>query len=169
METFSFDHNPSKTPDYTKQEHLRAKGNLSYLGFIALVKKLWEGGHPDIPIVPQQGKNYAQYPCIVFALEDRQTDTNEPKFKHREEIIEEDGTAYIIHGQRFVNIVSFTVITKNDPNSANAIIETFEDFIIEYTYLIKKFGAADFRYARRLSDRETKKFTKSLRPLVHHS
>jgi len=40
------------------------------------------------------------------------------------------------------------------PEVAEKIIETFEDFMLEYTPVFKRLGASELVYARRLSDSE---------------
>ena len=132
---------------------LRARGNLTYLEFIALVKMLWEEGHPDIPIVPNKGKNFAHYPCIVYGLEIRTPLQEERKPRYRGKF-EHDDRTYIQHGQRFVNMVSFSVRTENEPELADEVIELFELFMMEWTPVFKELGASDFMYNRRLSDDE---------------
>jgi hypothetical protein len=144
---------------------LQAAGNLSYLEFIAVVKLLWENIHPDIPIKPNHGVSYASFPAIIYGLEIRKPHTVEPKPRSRQ-VVEND---YMIFGQRFQNVVSFSVITKADKASsesnlgdgryvgaevADALAEVFEDFMLEYTPVFKRLGASELVYARRLADAE---------------
>lgn len=140
---------------------LQAAGNLTYIEFISVVKLLWENLHPDIPIVPTQPAQYAVYPCIVYGLELRKAHTVEPKPRSRQ-VVEKDK---MIFGQRFQNVVSFTVVTKMMGSSdnvsrydgaevADSLIEIFEDFMLEYTPVFKRLGASEFIYARRLADAE---------------
>lgn len=133
-------------------DRLRAQGNLTYLEFIALVKELWERAHPDIPIHPTRGKQFAVYPCIVYGLESRSTATNESKARHREFKEDENNNVYRIKGQRFLNLVSFTAVTRNEPELAENIMETFELFMGEITPVIKLLGVSELIYGRRLSD-----------------
>jgi hypothetical protein len=175
-------------------------GNLSYLEFIALVKKVWEESYPTIPILPS-GVNrettalysdsgastsavkevssapssstsglsaLEEFPAIiVYSLELRKTHTTEPKPRHRQNVLSNTVT---IFGQKFQNIVSFSVLTKvgtfqnNDTTTtrddldasvlADQIMEAFEDFMLEYTPIFKAAGAAELIYSRRLSDSE---------------
>jgi hypothetical protein len=60
----------------------------------------------------------------------------------------------LIYGQIFQNIIRFSVITKNDPQLAEAIIENFEDFMDTYTPVFKRLGLSEFLYARREPDDE---------------
>ena len=140
---------------------LQAAGNLTYLEFISVVKMLWENLHPDIPIVPTQAAQYSSYPCIVYGLELRKSHTTEPKPRNRQT----SDNNYMVFGQRFQNIVSFTVTTKMmggaDKNNryagaevADSLAEIFEDFMLEYTPVFKRLGASEFVYARRLADSE---------------
>lgn len=147
---------PPNQPNLSPTAHrptLRAEGNLSYLDFISIVGQLWEQGHPDIPFIPTQGKNFAKTPAIVYGLEVRTTHTAEPKFKFREQINDGDDS-YIIAAQRFDNIVTFTAVTTNDPTQCEVLIEAFEDFMIEHTPIFKKLGLSEIVYSRRFADRE---------------
>ena len=87
---------------------LQAAGNLTYIEFIAVVKLLWENIHPDIPIVPTQPAQYSVYPCVVYGLELRKAYTTEPKPRNR--VVQDNSV--MVYGQRFQNVVSFTVCTK---------------------------------------------------------
>ena len=145
-------------------EPLQASGNLSYLEFIAVVKSLWENAYPDIKIKPTQSGTYADYPVIVYGLELRKAHTSEPKPRTRTTQTNKD---VVVFGQRFQNIVSFTVITEanggakqgsaarySGPEVADNIMEIFEDFMLEHTPVFKRLGASEFVYSRRLSDSE---------------
>lgn len=143
---------------------LQAAGNLTYLEFISIVKLLWENIHPDIPVVPTQPLAYAVYPCIVYGLELRKSHTTEPKPRSRN-VVERD---HMVYGQRFQNIVSFTITNKISGGAdsdnrysggevADAIAESFEDFMLEYTPVFKRLGASELVYARRLADSEENK------------
>jgi hypothetical protein len=145
-------------------EPLQASGNLSYLEFIAVVKSLWENAYPDIKIKPTQSGSYADYPVIVYGLELRKAHTSEPKPRTRTTQTNKD---VVVFGQRFQNIVSFTVITESNagakqgsaarysgPEVADNIMEIFEDFMLEHTPVFKRLGASEFVYSRRLSDSE---------------
>jgi hypothetical protein len=142
---------------------LQASGNLSYLEFIAVVKALWENAYPDIKLQPTSGGQYSEYPTIVYGLEIRKTHSNEPKPRTRNTQNIKD---VMVFGQRFQNVVSFTIITKADGAIAEnelekrysgAIVadnlaEIFEDFMLEHTPVFKRLGAAELVYSRRLSD-----------------
>lgn len=151
----------------TDSRRLKAEGNLSYLGFIEIVKKLWENSYPDIPIVATFGGNFAHYPCIAYGLELKRAHNQEPKMRYRDKALGDDGKYYIIEAQRFQNVVSFTTIVEADAGKldgseqryagaevADRIIDIFEDFMLEYTPVFKKLGASEFVYARRISDTE---------------
>lgn len=150
--------------DRTFGEPLQASGNLTYLEFIAVVKSLWENAYPDIKIKPTQSGTYADYPVIVYGLELRKAHTSEPKPRTRTTQTNKD---VVVFGQRFQNIVSFTVITEansgakqgsaarySGPEVADNIMEIFEDFMLEHTPVFKRLGASEFVYSRRLSDSE---------------
>lgn len=142
---------------------LQASGNLTYLEFIAVVKALWENAYPDIKIQPTASGSYAEYPVIVYGLEIRKTHSSEPKPRTRNS---QGSPNVMVFGQRFQNVVSFTLITKADQATsksdlekrysgaqvADTLIEIFEDFMLEHTPVFKRLGAAELVYSRRLSD-----------------
>lgn len=133
---------------------LRSDGNLNYLQVISLIRHLWEDSHPDIPLRPVQSGKYSTYPVIVYSLQNRTPFTNEPKRKYRDVQVTEDDRQYATHGQRFNNVVVFTVVTETNPELCEAIIEAFEDFMHECTGYFKRLGVSDMFYVRRLPDRE---------------
>lgn len=138
---------------YHESNSLRARGNLSYLEFIRLLEKLWTDSHPDIPMVAAGVATMPQYPCIIYKLETRRTHPNEPKTRFREEIPSfKDEDAIIIKAQRFQNIMSFAVMTENDPFSAEEIIEEFENFMHDITGIVKELGVSELVYSRRMPD-----------------
>ena len=180
-------------------------GNLTYLEFISLVKKLWEESYPNIPILPlsinrESSVTYSdsnpgsfssipsapntsgdlssapsstnvgleEFPAIIgYHLELRKAHTTEPKPRHRQNVL---SNTVRIEGQKFQNIVGFTVMSKvgtfQGPNGATTrddldaavlcdqVIEAFEDFMQEYTAIFKAAGASELVYSRRLSDSE---------------
>lgn len=144
---------------------LQASGNLTYLEFIAVVKALWENAYPDIKVVPTSNGQYAEYPVIVYGLEIRKTHSAEPKPRTRNTQHQND---IMVFGQRFQNVVSFTIMTKADAGTSSSelekrysgaqvadnLAEIFEDFMLEHTPVFKRLGAAEFVYSRRLSDAE---------------
>ena len=177
-------------------------GNLSYLDFIALVKKLWEESYPNIPILPRgvNKESYVTYedsnttangldqlsssprsdleefPAIIgYSLELRKAHTNEPKPRMRNQVLDNSVTIY---GQKFQNIVAFTIMskvgtfqgpdntsTRDDLDAAvlvDQIAEAFEEFMLEYTPIFKAAGASELVYARRLSDSEMARQVKDL-------
>ena len=147
--------NEINSPLRMQEEPLRAEGNLSYLDFIELVKGMWAKTNPQIPIVPTQSKRYAKYPVITYGLELRKPFVDESKARYRNEHkVANDGSVYIVTGQRFTNIVKFTAITDNDPYLCEQIIEMFEDWMDEWTKVFKRLGVSEMTYARRLPDDE---------------
>lgn len=171
-------------------------GALTYLQFIELVKAVWESSHSTIPIFPSTVnresmfiydddhttvavKNLAsgpidsnsglqEYPAVIlYALELRKPHTVEPKPRMRQNTVD---NYYTIYGQKFQNIISFSVAVKagtlqdDDPTTtskdrdsaqlADQVIEAFEDFMMEFTPIFKAAGASELVYSRRLSDSE---------------
>jgi len=141
--------------DYTNPKPpLRAKGNLSYLQFIELVKKIWSEAHPKIPLVTSGADDPAQYPCIIYSLQLRKTHPNEPKMRYREEKNNQEDV-FVVGGQRFQNIIYFQAIGEaQNVDTVEHLIEIFEDFMIEFTPVFKELGVSELVYARRLSDTE---------------
>lgn len=182
-------------------------GSLTYLQFVRLVKKLWEESHPMIPILPvgmnresfityqeagstnEIGINSTapsstsvgvdsldEFPAIIgYSLELRKAHTTEPKPRMRQNILSNSVTIY---GQKFQNVVAFTVMSKarmlqgNNPSSTrddldtavlcDQIVESFEDFMTEYTPILKAAGASELVYSRRLSDSDVGRDNKNI-------
>lgn len=137
-----------------ESNRLKANGNLSYLQFIRILEKLWRDRSPDIPIFAMGGEQYAKYPCIVYGLQTRQTIDTEPKPRYREQIVPTDGDPVVVSAQRFDNIVLFSAVTESDPLLCEELIESFEDFLQEYTPVFKALGLSEMLYSRRLPDSE---------------
>ena len=132
---------------------LRARGNLNYIQFLKVLQKMWFDGHPDVPLVAQGGKEFSKYPVMTYRLDLRKPVQNEPKPKLREHVITSPGEPdLLIMGQRFLNIITFTAFTNENPQLAEELIEVFEDFMIEFTPVFKELGVSDLLYARRLPD-----------------
>lgn len=142
------------SPNPDSNPMLRAKGNLNYLQFIDLLKKIWTEAHPKIPIVTSGADDPAMYPCIVYSLQLRKTHPNEPKMRYREAKNNQDD-AYVIGGQRFQNIIYFQAVGEaQNVDAVEHLIEVFEDFMMEFTPVFKELGVSELVYARRLSDTE---------------
>jgi hypothetical protein len=138
-----------------RTRHLRAKGSLTYLEFIKLVDTLWEAAHPDVPFQASGSNIDAVYPVVTYDLQLRKPHPSEPKVRFREEIrTPRDKDAIVIGGQRYQNLVNFSVTTEKNPELAEALIEAFEDFILEFTPVFKQLGLSEIVYARRLPDAE---------------
>ena len=166
---------------------LQSDGNLSYLEFISAVKSLWEESFPNYPIkATSNGDNSFTWfnpatqeydttdAIIVYSLELRKAHSVEPKPRMRQ--ITSDNV--YVYGQRFQNVVAFTAMSPvgkrlgSDPNSicddqdnsylVESLIESFEDFMLEYTPIFKKIGASELVYSRRLSDSEVNRDAKDV-------
>jgi hypothetical protein len=166
---------------------LQSDGNLSYLEFISAVKSLWEESFPNYPIkATSSGDNSFTWfnpatqgydttdAIIVYSLELRKAHSVEPKPRMRQ--ITSDNV--YVYGQRFQNVVAFTAMSPvgkrlgSDPNSiyddqdnsylVESLIESFEDFMLEYTPIFKKIGASELVYSRRLSDSEVNRDSKDV-------
>lgn len=129
-------------------------------------------------IDPESGQAIGRYEdtdaIITYSLELRKTHSVEPKPKMRQ-ITNND---VYIYGQRFQNIIAFTAMSPvgkrlgSNPNSVaddhdnaylvESLIETFEDFMLEYTPIFKKIGASELTYSRRLSDSEINRDQKDI-------
>ena len=132
---------------------LRSQGNLSFIQFLQLLQKMWIDAHPDIPLVAQGGKEFSSYPVMTYRLDQRQAMQGEPKPKIREEIVTAPGESnLLIFGQRFHSVVTFTVYTNENPYLAEEIIEVFENFMMEFTWVFKALGLSEILYSRRLPD-----------------
>lgn len=133
-------------------EFMRHRGNLSYPQFIRLVTKMWMDAHPDIPIVATGTKEFPKYPVITYRLDLRKTLPTEPKPRYREELETDTGQRIVIAGQRYQNVVTFTVFSQIDPEQAEEVVELFEDFMIEFIPVFKEVGISELVFARRNPD-----------------
>ena len=146
---------PAETlPVHLRQQEMgRHEGNLSYIQMIHLIRDLWEETMPDIPLRPVQGPKFAHYPVIVHAIEVKVPTKEDTKKRIREYIKNpQTGQMYQIKGQRFRHIVTFKVITKDEPDLAEQIMERFEDFMDEITPVLKELGVSEIFYGRRQPD-----------------
>jgi hypothetical protein len=127
---------------------------------------------------PETGQNTGRYEetdaIITYSLELRKTHSVEPKPRMRQ-ITSND---VYIYGQRFQNIIAFTAMSPvgkrlgANPNSViddqdnaylvESLMETFEDFMLEYTPIFKKIGASELTYSRRLADSEVNRDQKDV-------
>jgi hypothetical protein len=127
---------------------------------------------------PETGQTTGRYEdtdaIITYSLELRKTHSVEPKPRMRQ-ITSND---VYIYGQRFQNIIAFTAMSPvgkrlgSNPNSIDddhdnaylveSLIETFENFMLEYTPIFKKIGASELTYSRRLSDSEVNRDQKDV-------
>jgi hypothetical protein len=160
-----------RSPGLMQGTEVVSTGTLTYMQFIAILKNLWETGTPNVPVLPVSvGKTDTldKYPAIIgYAMELRKAHTSEPKPRFREHVKNQE---YTVFGQRFQNIISFSImskvgtfqgndytITRDDVDTAvlcDELIERFEDFMQEYTPVFKAAGASELIYSRRLSDTE---------------
>jgi hypothetical protein len=125
---------------------------------------------------PMSADVFDEYPAIIgYSLELRKSHTMEPKPRMRQNVMSNSITVY---GQKFQNIIAFTVMSKantlqgDNPKSVkddldtailcDQIIESFEDFMLEYTPIFKAAGASDLVYSRRLSDSEVNRKNKNI-------
>lgn len=142
-------------PPIYQHNRLTATGNLDYISFLRVVQKLWIDSHPDIPLIASGGPEVSEYPVIIYRLAYRNTVKDESKPRYRETIATRPTDAAIVNrGQRFNNYITFTVMTEQDPHLGEAIVEQFEDFMMEFTPVFKQLGVSDIFYGRREPDQE---------------
>ena len=99
---------------------------------------------------------------MVYSLELRKPNANEPKMRVREEIITDGDVNYLVQGQRFENLIIFSALSKGGPELAEAVIESFEDFMLEYTPVFKRLGVSEILYSRRTPDNEQSRFAEDI-------
>ncbi len=111
---------------------------------------------------------------ITYSLELRKAHSVEPKARMRQIT---SGNIYI-YGQRFQNIIAFHALAPSGNRSGantntriddqdnayvvESLIETFEDFMMEFTPIFKKIGASELIYSRRLADSEVNRESKDI-------
>lgn len=150
-------------PSGLPQARSKARGNITYIEFLKMVNYLWDQSHPDVPMYHANSPVFTSdvvdnsifNTAIVHKLEVRKSHASEPKPRIREEAFI-DGQAYRVEAQRFVDIITFTVVDKDDPFRADMAIETFEEFMLENTPVFKEMGVSEFFYSRRMPDNDVK-------------
>jgi len=111
---------------------------------------------------------------ITYSLELRKAHSVEPKPRMRQIT---SGNIYI-YGQRFQNVIAFHALAPtgnrlgsnqnercDDQDNAylvESLIETFEDFMMEFTPIFKRIGASELIYSRRLADSEVNRESKDI-------
>jgi len=133
-------------------------------------------GVTDLSSAPAGATTEINFPAVIaYALELRKAHSIEPKPRMRQNVLANSVTIY---GQKFQNIVSFSVLskvgtlqgdfsnsTRDDLDTAvlcDQIIEAFEDFMLEFTPIFKAAGASELVYSRRLSDSEINRDNKDI-------
>lgn len=141
-------------PRHLRNEHMmRLNGNLSLVELFALIDELWKGVQPDIPFRPIQGEQFAKYPSIVYSVESKVPEQSDVKHRIREFIENpQTGQLYKITAQKFRHIITFSAVTKLEPELAESIIEAFEDFMFTITPVLVEQGVARIVYGRREPD-----------------
>lgn len=134
------------------QPRLRAAGNLSYQEFLRLLEKLWVGSHPGVPVQASFDKSVGTYPIITYRLDLQKAHPSEPKPRLRQILTPDGSDAIVISAQRFQSVITFTIMTQIDPNTAETLVEQFIDFMIEFQPVFKELGASELVYVRRLPD-----------------
>lgn len=130
---------------------IQAKGSLTYLQFIQVVKNLWEEGNPEVAFVPMGGKqNWDPDKGYIIYSQDRAVvkgDQLKPRLRH---IVDgATGKKIMVFTQSFNHIVRFTAVHR-DPAIAEQILESFEDFMIRpVTIIAKMLGLEELIYDRR--------------------
>lgn len=164
--SLSADHIMDEVPDphelYGKDIPLStARGNLTYLQFIDLLKALWSKANPEVEFVPM-GNREAFKPekgYIVYSLESKKAASDNLKPRFMEDVISTDkeefqGTIYI---QKFDYLLEFSAVHK-EPRTAEEILDAFEDFMMIITPELKYSGVQDLYYNRRITDRDQSRF-----------
>lgn len=129
---------------------LRGGVALSYAETMRVIAELWNRQHKDVPLVPNQKGERAVYPSIVYQLEDRRPVPNEPKPRHRNGYVSHPGV--LVFAQNFTNTVSFNAKTITDPEFAEEIIDSFENFMDVAIPLLKSSGVQEIFYDRRFGE-----------------
>ncbi len=144
-----------------RDDHLRSRGNLTYLQLIDLIDKLWTRAHPEIEFVPMGNRNKfnAEKGYIVYSLENKKSSADNLKPRFMEDVVQTDSDNFqgAIYIQKFDHLIEFTAV-HHDPRTAEEIIEAFEDFMIVLMPEFRYAGAQDIFYSRRVADRDQTRF-----------
>jgi len=74
----------------------------------------------------------------------------------------DSGDIYSIWGQRFQNLVMFSAVTRADPDLASEIIEEFQSFMEEHIDTLKRLGASEIVFSRRMPDNSRKRSSEDI-------
>jgi hypothetical protein len=129
-------------------DRLVAQGNMQLYECIIRLGAYWNDAHPDVRFVWHQDSHTYERDkgYLVYALTARRPMANDAKARfHRQ------GPDLNIFRQSFENIVKFSAV-HIDPQTAEQIIDNFENFMIEATPYIMSKGIQNVFYGGRLAD-----------------
>ncbi len=146
----------------------KAKGNASYDDFITMVKTIVAKALKKykIKVLPGEGtKIYLnphekiEGPYIFFNLISRTPASGsmaQPKPKLREQFVEKDERGNILHrgniyGQLFDCLIQFNIAAA-DYETANKVINAFEEAMFKYTGYFKNNGVSDIFFIKQYED-----------------
>lgn len=132
---------------------ITAFGNIQYLDMIKMLDLLWTDSHPDISFQPlAENKEFnSEMGHIIYMNVHKVPSDGNNKPRHRHNWKDENGKSFTAFTQTFVHTIRF-IAAHQDPNTADEILEAFEEFMMAVTPVLKKYGIEDIFYFQRISD-----------------
>lgn len=142
---------------------ITAFGNMQYPDFLRYLKGLWSEAHPEIRMqAHSSGNTYdANKGYLVYSLVQRVPVENNRKPIPRGKIVDDDGEPFQIYTQSFDTVVKFTAI-HGDPDTAEAIIDELENFMIPVIPALIRAGLQQIVYFQRYSDQQDERMGKDV-------
>jgi hypothetical protein len=159
-----------------------AQKNASLYDFIKMIQKIVTVGMKDsnTEFLPDEGaiilkkhEEKIDHPFITYKLISR-SPKDELKPRHRQTVEEKtydkiDERIGEIHGQKFKCLLQFNIFASVY-DTAEQVMERFEELIFTYTGYFKKNGVAEILFREQLTDEKYNSFreTMSVRNLVYY-
>lgn len=154
---------------YPRLKMVQHEGAMDYRGFCRAVAALWEKSHPDIKMVAQGSRLFANPtdPILTYHLQRRVPADSTPAprvmeaFDDETLVVDLSGVESAVVNniqtfrQDFENTVVFTIhvpLEKGGGEVADLLCEDFERFMLEHTGVLRALGAQNLRYAVRFHD-----------------
>lgn len=132
------------------ETRLRSDKPISFLGFIDILRKLWEAaGKPGTIKREAPIKDEAEYPMVTFKTKSRQVNPEFKDYKPRLRTTirhpHEPNEFIELYGQVFDVLVEFGVFSKSAEEADEMIME-LEDFMHLYAGFFKQQGVQEIRF-----------------------
>ncbi|CDQ41815.1 hypothetical protein [Virgibacillus salexigens] len=171
MEYSSF----SNKSDPYESDRLRSESGINFLGFIDVLKKLWEAAGKDSVIKRNFVKDDAENSRSIITYRTKERMPLE-EFKEKFGPRHRSLTRHDLRSNEFIEtkgqvqrvMVGFDIYSKSD-EEADRIMEEFESFILQYSSFFKKKGIQQIFFFKQEEDENYTEFNASYakRPLIY--